>query len=106
MKGVLKLAVGAVLAVLSGCRSDSPTAPDAGDRGLLILSFSDRCPNTTRATIFIDRQAAGLVLIPGAISVPIAPGTHTYSAGSSPTISFEMPPNGRVILTNSPVPCP
>ena len=93
----------AVLA--SGCDKATPTEPSSSNAGLLVLSFSARCANSS-AAVFVDGQAAGRVQLPGALSIPVAVGTHTYSAGSSPTVSFEMPPNGRVIFTNAPVPCP
>ncbi|MEO6325434.1 MAG: hypothetical protein ABIT01_17695 [Thermoanaerobaculia bacterium] len=89
-----------------GCRDTTPTEPTSSDAGLLILSYSLRSCASSSATVFVDGQAVGRVQIPGALSIPVAVGTHTYSAGASPTVSFEMPPNGRVFFTNAPIACP
>ena len=99
---------GAVLALVllaSGCGKTTPTEPVASTQGVLILSFSARCASPS-ALVFVDGVAVGRVQLPGALSLPVAAGRHTLSAGSSPNISFEMPPNGSVTLTNAPAPCP
>jgi hypothetical protein len=95
----------ALVVLAWGCSKATPTEPSSSDAGLLVLSFSMSCPNSS-AAVFVDGQAVGRVQLPGALSIPVAVGPHTYSVGSSPTVSFEMPPNGRVFFTNAPAPCP
>ena len=89
----------------------NPTSPATsatfGQLGAYVLRLTASDTEwTSSADVFVDGKAVGRVQLPGVLSIPVSVGTHVYSVGSSPTVSFEMPPNGQVIFTNAPVPCP
>ena len=82
------LAAGAPLALaaallLSHCGGSGPTAPSppSGEGELFFVDSGCACspPPYTPVTIFVDGRQAGQLPVFGKLTIPLAPGAHTWS---------------------------